>query len=920
MDLQDFLRLLHVEKGPGSNGEYLCRCPAHDDRTASLSVKQGDKGILLHCHAGCASADIVKALGLEMKDLFAVVDGGKQRPAVHTAKKAPEPGKKSKQPININSPDKVYDYTDENGGLLFQVCRYDLGNGEKTFRQRVPDQSARGGYRWSIKGVRNVPYRLPEVIKAIQEGRPVFIVEGEKDADNMEALGFTATTNAGGASKDNAKPKWRPEHSAALTGADVYILPDNDETGKSDRQQVATWLVPICKSVRLLDLTQVYPDLPVKGDITDFFHMLGKQKGLEALRQLMEQTSPLDASEINATADRDAAAEYYAGIPGFCVEGGCICQWSDESPKRLATFIALPRAVVTRDDGVNVDRLMMIDGWDKEGNALPQVRVAAKNFKSMGWVLENWEFRANIMPGNTTLDKLRYVIAEVGNRTAVRTTEYTHTGWRKIGDSWAYLYQGGAIGAAHTSVDLGSGLQAYRLDGDGSAEFSEITPMAASAVSIMLTSCLSLHISIPLLALAYLAPLREPLAQAGYAPAFSTFLVGESGCGKSTAAALALSHFGNFTSKNLPASFHDTSNYIQKKAFLLKDTLIVVDDYHPSTSLQERRRMEASAQNLSRAFGDNAPRNRMNSDTTLREATPPRCISLISGEDMPDIGTSGLARYYIINVEASDMPKDEGLTDMQDKAQAGYLQRAMRGYIEWLAPQMDELPQQLSQRFKELRTKAQAEVKGHARTPEAIAHLMLGYEMMIHYMVHTGFFDDESAETLREQAWITIAANSDKQGEEAQEERPGKVFLATLSELLVSKRAMVRDLTDPNGGSVAPAGMIGYMDANYYYLLPDIAFATVSEHTRKKGQELPLSLRRLYKQMQLDGLLEIDAAGKRSTRVKNIDGKSQRLLWIPRRFLDGASLAVEQIRMDPEGAGFVQVDEPTPFDKGGLEE
>lgn len=52
-------------------GQWLAQCPAHKDKSPSLSVKETDDGrILLHDFAGCAPADIVAALGLEMTDLF----------------------------------------------------------------------------------------------------------------------------------------------------------------------------------------------------------------------------------------------------------------------------------------------------------------------------------------------------------------------------------------------------------------------------------------------------------------------------------------------------------------------------------------------------------------------------------------------------------------------------------------------------------------------------------------------------------------------------------------------------------------------------------------------------------------------------------------------------------------------------------
>jgi putative DNA primase/helicase len=94
----------------------------------------------------------------------------------------------------------TYKYVDENGKTLFEVVRFE----PKSFAQRRPDE--RGGKLWNLDGARLVPYRLPELIQAAASGRVVFIVEGEKDADNLNAIGITATTNSMGAGK------WRDEY------------------------------------------------------------------------------------------------------------------------------------------------------------------------------------------------------------------------------------------------------------------------------------------------------------------------------------------------------------------------------------------------------------------------------------------------------------------------------------------------------------------------------------------------------------------------------------------------------------------------------------------------------------------------------------------------------------------------------------
>jgi putative DNA primase/helicase len=114
-----------------------------------------------------------------------------------------------------------YAYTDEKGAPLFQVVRYE----PKKFRQRK--RADNGEWVWRLGDVRRVVYRLPEIIAAVAAGKTVYVVEGEKDADALAKLGLAATTCPGGAQK------WRPEYGGFLCGADVVVIGDNDEPGRT---------------------------------------------------------------------------------------------------------------------------------------------------------------------------------------------------------------------------------------------------------------------------------------------------------------------------------------------------------------------------------------------------------------------------------------------------------------------------------------------------------------------------------------------------------------------------------------------------------------------------------------------------------------------------------------------------------------
>ena len=183
----------------------------------------------------------------------------------------------------------TYDYTDEGGVLLRQVVRYE----PKDFKQRCPD--GRGGWSWSTKGVRHVPYRLPQLLE--NDDRVIAIVEGEKSADRLWKIGIPATCSDGGAGK------WRPELAGFFQGADVVVLPDYDPQkkhpktgellfhpdgrpilpGQDHAAAVAKSLSAVATRVRVLELWKHWEAMPLKGDVSNWIENGGTAEQLNAL-------------------------------------------------------------------------------------------------------------------------------------------------------------------------------------------------------------------------------------------------------------------------------------------------------------------------------------------------------------------------------------------------------------------------------------------------------------------------------------------------------------------------------------------------------------------------------------------------------------------------------------------------------------
>ena len=250
MQVTELLSRLQQVKKAGSG--WSARCPAHEDQRSSLSISTGNDGrLLVHCHAGCSTEAVVGKIGLNLADLMPNINGnGRQH---------------GNGKLKIET---QYDYADEAGELLYQVCRMV----PKDFRQRRPKDG--GGWEWKIGNVRRVLYRFRELLAAALTAI-VFVVEGEKDVDRLVKLGLVATTNAGGAGK------WRPEYNEHLRGRRVVILPDNDQVGRDHAQHVAAVLPGIAAEIKVVEL----PGLEKKGDVSDWLDAGGT---VEELLRLVE--------------------------------------------------------------------------------------------------------------------------------------------------------------------------------------------------------------------------------------------------------------------------------------------------------------------------------------------------------------------------------------------------------------------------------------------------------------------------------------------------------------------------------------------------------------------------------------------------------------------------------------------------------
>ena len=254
MNLQEILTHLNGVK-PQSDGSFIALCPCHDDHHPSLDITQGQKGIVMNCPVcGANGESVMRALNLDVKDLF--------NEQIVSAKPRPEPVTYYYSE-NLKKT-RFYIWDKQKNGYTKAFCWYHKGDRGQQVKGLPKDENGRS--------VLPPLYKQGNIALAREYLEPVYIVEGEKDADTLtNELGLFAVCSPHGAGRGNLEKKWSDEYNKLFEGVSVAVIPDNDDPGRELANYIASQILPYADEVKVLDLTREWIDLKQKGDITDVY-------------------------------------------------------------------------------------------------------------------------------------------------------------------------------------------------------------------------------------------------------------------------------------------------------------------------------------------------------------------------------------------------------------------------------------------------------------------------------------------------------------------------------------------------------------------------------------------------------------------------------------------------------------------------
>lgn len=292
----------HFEvKKTDSNGEITAVCPSCGKPKLYIAVNSDGNNkpkVLIDCKHGCEYREIMAAAQLPPNAVYLnpprpkFEDITQQREHIYTD----EQGK----PIAKKIITKYFEeYTNRKG-------QTHKPGSKTTLWQRYDQQT--GKYITGLGGFKVPLYRLHKLPQA----DTIIIAEGEKDAETLEKMGYTATTSPNGAGS-----KWQKRYNNYLTGKSCIVLTDNDEAGEKAGNFTAEVLTRDGIQVKLIRAADIYKDIQKKGDISDIAEIVGIETATDLLQNAIASTTDYISTHSLGTLPKQA--ENVSELPYFFI-------------------------------------------------------------------------------------------------------------------------------------------------------------------------------------------------------------------------------------------------------------------------------------------------------------------------------------------------------------------------------------------------------------------------------------------------------------------------------------------------------------------------------------------------------------------------------------------------------------------------
>jgi hypothetical protein len=300
--------------------------------------------------------------------------------------------------------------------------------------------------------------------------------------------------------------------------------------------------------------------------------------------------------------------------------------------------------------------------------------------------------------------------------------------------------------------------------------------------------------------------------------------------------------------------------------------LFPIDDYYPSQTLSEGKKMDAVAESLFGLYGDRQAKSRMKQDGQIvKMGFSARGMCIVTGESFPTMAESRTARALMIEISRGNIDLELLSKIQQDKDKLSF---CMKEYIQYIIENADSISKNCKDKFIYFRNKANQGLS-HGRIPEIVASEYMGIELFFDFANSKNVITNEEKEELKQIAWDCLMNAAKKQSMKTEDNRIDNMFFRAVQELLASKKIYLKSYKNYQRESdESLSTFVGYYDEDRErcYLLRNVIYNEVVKFYSIQGNKFPGNETSTGKYLKEAGRLFPSEKARNTTR-KSINGK-----------------------------------------------
>lgn len=521
-------------------------------------------------------------------------------------------------------------------------------------------------------------------------------------------------------------------------------------------------------------------------------------------------------------------------------------------------------STIIEDDGINQNTKHVMKCYLENDTKGERVIINSNELNEKSWIARKLGIKYTLSPNKLAYEYFKQYLSEIFSFIKPQV-EYTHVGWRFINNKWCYLNSAGAIGLTDSDI-RGDKNKILEID-------YYLTKVEALKRALNMLEIADNDKTLPLFLYAHLGVMNEVFNRGNVKIQFTLWMVGVTGSRKTTLAKLFFNLF-NRSKDYITATFKDSVAAIEMKSFEFKDSVLVLDDFHPASSSEEKKQMNQIASEIIRRYGDGICRARMTKNMTKQKEFPPRGLAVITGEDTYGVLSTAL-RYIKIEINHNDIDLEK--LSYHQKNPLG-LSTHLYYFIEWVSNNFNDIVAYISENFT-IRRMQNIKLFKHGRLADALAIYQIQIEIFLEYCNEMGVFDN--AQEV-ENCWNDVIFNIIKEYDMANINKvPSTMYIVAIQNLVESNKIKLI-----KKGEDLEEGSIGYRDDKKLYLNPKLAYSEVRSFWKLQGLEFSISDEQVHKELDALGLIEVQLENRQvGTKIKTIRRRTVKISGYSKRLL-----------------------------------